>query len=151
MREIPAEGGGEIDADNQNATGFLHLFGERDDAGGIDRGLQRLEIAEIELHVVANAVGDGTLFLGGSFQNGVGSEARDEVGAEVGEKLREFAVAESLDGTNDGGGVDLIAFRKFAGREVVGVLWIFQNHAQQFAAAWIAFGLGAGKTAFEDR
>src|SRR5882762_9033892 len=151
VSEIPTEGGGKINADNQNATGFLHLFGERDDAGGIDGGLQRLEIAEIEFHVVANAVGDGTLFLGGSFQNGVGSEARDEVGAEVGEKPREFAVAESLDGANDGGGVHLIALREFARGQEIGVLWIFQNHAQQFTAAGIELGLGAGKTAFEDR
>jgi hypothetical protein len=151
ISEIPAEGCGEIDADYQDAARFLYLFGKRDDASGIDGGLQRLEIAEVKLHVVADAVGHGALFPGGSFQNGVGSEARDEVGAEVGDKLREFAVTECLDGANDGGGVHLIAFRKFAGREVVGVFRIFQNHAKQFTAAGIELGLGAGKTGFEDR
>jgi len=99
-----------------------------------------------------NAVGDGTLFLGGSFQNGVGSEARDEVGAEVGEKTPRICRSRrAWNGTNDGGGVHLIAFRKFARGQEIGVLWIFQNHAQQFTAAGIELGLGAGKTAFEDR
>lgn len=151
VSKIPAEGCGEIDADYQDAARFFYLFGKRDDGRGIDGGLERLEIAEIKLHVVADAVGDGTLFLGGSFQNGIGSEASNEVGAEVGEELRELAVAESLNGANDGGGVHLIAFRELARGQVVGVLWIFQNHADQFAAAGVELGLGAGKTGFEDR
>ena len=150
VSEIPAEGCGEIDADYQDAARLLYLFGKRDDGRGIDGRLQRLEIAEIKLHVVADAVRDGAFFPGSSFQNRIGSEASNEVGAQVGEELRELAVSESLDGANDGGGVHLVAFREFARGQVIGVLWILQNHADQFAAAGVELGLGSGKTGFEN-
>ena len=124
VSEIPTEGSGEINTDYQDAARFLHLLGKRDDGRGIDGGLQRLEIAKIKLHVVADAVGNGALFTGSSFQNRVWGESSNEVGAQVGQELRELAVAKSLNGANDGGGVHLIAFREFARGQVIGVLWI---------------------------
>jgi len=75
---IPAEGGGEIDADNQKCDGAFPslVWRERRWPAESTVDCSAWRFAEIEFHVVAKRRSATVRFsLGGSFQNGVGSEA----------------------------------------------------------------------------
>src|SRR5579883_3237625 len=88
-------------------------------------------------------------FLGSGFQDGVWRDAGDKVGAQVGEEVCEFAVAEDLNRPHDGRCVYFVAFCEFPGGEEIRIFGVLEDHAQQFAPAGAELVLRLRKARFQ--
>ena len=72
--------------------------------------MQGVQISFIHLQAVIDMVRNTSFFAGRGLHHRVGGDAGDEMGAEVRREIGEALVAESLDGSHDGGGVYVIVF-----------------------------------------
>ena len=110
-----------------------------------------LQIAQVQFDVVAEAIGDGSLFLRSRFQDAIGSDARDKVGAQVGEKFRKLPVTQHLYGAHNRRSVDFITLGQFARGEVVSVLRFLQISFATASGGWDSSLIGRWRSAFRVR
>jgi hypothetical protein len=98
---------------------------------------------------VAETIRQGAFFASCGFQDRVGSDARKEMGTQISGEFGELAVAENLDGADDGGGIDIVTPSQLPGGEKEGVVRVCQDGGEKFLAVGVEAGAGSSETIFQ--